>query len=154
MFKSFLGSPELSGKASGKVSVDKCLPNPLETDIGQAHHMFSRLLNLKFFSWNLLGLFCFSTDHKVEVFYQDQKCGYTLSSLLTLPGLEGEGGGRIGPHPPCIDYLLWFEKFRYELQTSRQFHLWSHWNPSKVIFWISSKTFQKIYRDWHELRKF
>ena len=46
-------------------------PVPLPFDqeslqnLGQAHHMFSRFLNLRFFSQNFL-LFCFST---VEVFY-------------------------------------------------------------------------------------
>ena len=43
--------------------------------------------------------------------------------------------------PPGIDHLFYLEKCRYELQTSWQFQLWSHWIPSKVFSWLFSNTF-------------
>ena len=51
------------------------------------------------------------------------------------------GWGAESPPPPGIYHLLCLEKYRYELQTSWQFQVWSHWSPSKVFFWISSNTF-------------
>ena len=58
---------------------------------------------------------------------------------LTLPG-----PGWAKSAPTGIGHLLCYEGCTYELQTSWQFQLCSHWSPSKVILWISSKTFRKL----------